>query len=96
MCEPAGTLLTLSKQSSGQTHNHTKGILTYARIMVTTAGFEPTSPGLITWRVPYTMSSCVCLVGISDITPTRLLRESLVRFVLMIAEDGLEPTTSRL
>ena len=54
-----------------------RGFLLMARIVETTVGVEPTSPGLITRRVPYTISSCVCLVGISDMTPTRLLRESI-------------------
>ncbi len=78
VCEPAGTLLTLSKQSSGQTHNHTKGILTYARIMVTTAGFEPISPSPVTWRVPYSMSPCVCLVGISEREPDKTAKRELL------------------
>ena len=64
-------MLTLSKQSSRQTLNHTKEILTYARIMVTTAGFEPTSPSPVTWRVPYSISSCVCFVRFTSYIKTQ-------------------------
>lgn len=54
----AGISLTL-KQNSVQTSNHIQGILIYARIVVTTTGFETTSPSLVTWRVPYSILSCV-------------------------------------
>lgn len=85
VCESAGTPLTL-KQSSGQTLNHTKEIPAYARIVVTTAGFEPTSPSLVTWRVPYSISPCVCLVGFTlNLTQTEqdgseLFQEDSVAF----------------